>query len=238
MNRTKRNKKMLKYPLIIATFLGCSALTTSCKTTNPRANASTSSVASANARSSAIRDFDIATLQSHFASAAELLPVDFRSIWAIMLLEGDATAACPGQLSEHYYFYATGPDEQVTGYMLAQGTPMPMNGPCGLAWDITGKTFREVSAALIDSAPLSAIESLKHVRISPAEAVKLAETKHPTFKYRDGIKIFHHPHPDLKSNPWYKIYGVSCGADSSVMLNAQTGATVDTIDSPTSPCPN
>jgi hypothetical protein len=217
-------------------FFACKTSAPSSKTQMKSEKLSEDSASHAAVR---IHEFDLKTLKTHLSSVVRLLPAEGkRDLWSIFLTEAKPNTPCHGLVSERYYFYGLNSDGDVSEYYLAVGTPMPMNGPCGFAWDITEKSYSDVNATLTDSAPLSDIGTFNRIKISPADAVKSAERQYPNFRYQDGIKIFHHPHPNLMRDPWYMIYGTACGRDSTVMINAFTGHFMDTIETPTNPCPD
>lgn len=223
---------MLKKVSLI--FVAAALVTSGCRTTSASSTARSKSQSEDSIVAMPVKDYDLASLKSHLANAQDG-ELAGKALWAMILIEPEKDAPCPGMAEEDYYFI-TNTEEPEDKVYVASGKPMPMNGPCGLVFDVKEKTSAETSGALMGSSPLAEIGNFDKIKITVKQAIEMSQAKFKTFKYRDGVKIYRHLSPSTWDFPWYVIYGEACGASAAVLMNAQTGDIIETADTPPSTC--
>ena len=236
-HRTTRYATRRLQPILVFSLAMIALGAGACKTTASGAGASVKSQEPASGMVTAlpINGYDIATLKSHlnYVKSDELKN---KQLWALVLREPDADAACPGLVTETYYFADKG-DNNTEGYPVITAKPMPMNGPCGFLMNSELKRFSDIGGELMESTPMGDIGTFDKIRVSIKQAITLSQHKYKTFKYNHGVKVYRHLHPDMWAYPWYAIYGEACGVSATVIMNAATGEVVPNMEAPAVECP-
>jgi hypothetical protein len=219
----------------IAAILIVSVAFLACKTMSPGKSRAKNFADSVSA--TAVRNFDVKTLKSHLANVKNNEELSGQFLWAMLLVEPSSDGPCPG-LAQEKYFFVKNLESHDGKISVAEGNPMPMNGPCGLVFDVQEKSANDVGGTLMGSSPLAEIGTLDRIKYSVGDAIKSAESRYKTFKYKEAVKVLRLLQPDHWDDPWFWIYGEACGQQSSVMMNARTGVFLETMDTPPAKCSN